>query len=86
MKILISEEQYKLLFENYSEQIMTLRDLAEMTSRQGHYDDLDIRTFHMLYIEAYKRHGDDGVITLFEGATGLRIEPISRAKYIFKYN
>jgi hypothetical protein len=88
MKILISERQVNLLTEGNSGRIMSLRDLAEVVSRTGHgvYEEFDINVFHQLFIAAYKRHGDDGVMTLFEGATGHKIEPISRAKYIFSYS
>jgi hypothetical protein len=88
MKILISERQVNLLAEGGSSRIMSLRDLAEMVSRIGHgvYEEFDVNVFHQVFIAAYKRHGDDGVMALFEAATKRKIEPISRAKYILSNN
>jgi len=84
MKLLISYEQLKVLSEGYSEQIMSLRDLAEMTARMGF--DLDgVELWFYCFREAYHRRGDEGVIELYKGITGHTLEPISRGKYIYSY-
>jgi hypothetical protein len=84
MKILISEEQLKSLYEGYNENIMSLKDLSEMVGRMG-YDELSVEIWFMLFRQAYHNRGDEGVMDLYEKLTSHRIEPISRGKYIYSY-
>jgi len=84
MKIILTEEQYKLLIEGYNENIMSLKDLSEMVGRMG-YDEMSIEIWFMLFRQAYHNRGDEGVMDLYEKLTGHRIEPISRGKYIYSY-
>jgi hypothetical protein len=86
MKILISEQQFKLISEfGSSEIIMSIRDLSEMVGRMG-FDRFGIEAIFGILIDGYRRDGDDGVIDLFKQMTGVDITPISRGKYIFVYN
>lgn len=81
MKILITEEQYKLLESHYND-IMSLRDLAKIIADRGYGNDA-IDIFHKILISKHRHFGDDGVIKFFEGAVGVGIDSISRGKYIF---
>lgn len=87
IKIIITEGQVKKLInktineiENNSE-ILSLRDLAEIISRIG----VDFDTVFYILRYAYKYYGDERVIELFKHGTNLKIEPISRGKYIIVY-
>lgn len=84
MKVLLTERQLKLLSESNSGQIMSLKDLSEMTARMG-FDDMGVEIWFYCFREAFHRRGDEGVIELYKGITGHTIEPISRGKYIYSY-
>jgi hypothetical protein len=81
MKLLITEEQYKLFERDYGD-IMSIRDLAKIIADRG-YGDEAIDIFHKILIRLYKHSGDEGVIKYFTDATGVGIEQISRGRYIF---
>lgn len=81
MKILITEEQLKLI-EGHNSDILSIRDLAKIIADRG-YGDEAIDIFHKILLKHYKRFGDDGVIEYFTNATGVGIEQISKGHYIF---
>jgi hypothetical protein len=72
------------LNEGHHNVIMSMRELAEIICNMGFGEDA-IPIWHEMLIRRYKHHGDDGVVDLFSGATGVKIEPISRGKYIYSY-
>jgi len=85
MKVILTEEQFKLLTEGYSNRIMSLKDLSNIVIRMG-FDEMSIETFFYLFRVAYHNKGDDGVIELYKNITGHTIEPISKGKYVYSYN
>ena len=84
MDNIISEEiHHDMLTE--SSQIMGLKDLAEIVGRLG-FDEEGVKILHKLFMQAYRINKDEGVVEMFKDATNLKIEPISRGKYILSYS
>jgi len=71
-------------FENYSNPypIMNIVELTKIAARTEVDKEFILKSLR----NAFKNDGDDGVIEMFHDITKLKIEPISKGKYIFKYN
>jgi len=69
---------------NESQDILSLKDLAEIGSRtqQSDQQELAQRVFTKCYIRAYKNKGDEGVQELFKQQTDLDLEVMSHGKYM----
>lgn len=71
--------EHNILDEN--QKIMGIAELAEMVSRMG----LDYDVILEILQDEFRKHGDEGVIEMFNGMTDVQIDNISRGKYVFKY-
>jgi hypothetical protein len=69
---------------NESQDILSIRDLAQIGSRTQHVESQKMaeRVFLKMYIKAYKNAGDEEVQELFRKQTDLNLEVMSRGKYM----
>ena len=64
-----------------AEELMGIKDLAEMASRLG----LDYNDVLEFIQNEYNNGGDEAVKKIFKGMTSVDIDNIGRGKYVFKY-
>jgi hypothetical protein len=71
----------KIKFEDFSlnENIMNIIELANMTNRM----ELDNNVILKMLQTEFKKRGDDGVIKMYKGITGVNIEALGKGRYIF---
>ena len=72
--------QHNILDENQN--IMGIRELAEMVSRMG----VDYDAVLGILQNEFKKRGNSGVVNMFKGMTDVAIEAISQGKYVFNYS
>lgn len=63
------------------QEILKLRDLAEIISRTG----VDFESLLMAFQDAFRDGGDEEVMELFKIGTGIEVENIGKGRYILKY-
>jgi len=66
--------------EFLTEHIMNIIELANMTNRMG----LENDTILKMLRDEFKNKGDEGVIDMYKGITGVNIEALGKGRYIFK--
>ena len=61
--------------------MMNITDLARVSANMCELDEDIVRE---ILHNAFRRSGDQGVIELFKGITGVDIEDLGKGRYIFK--
>ena len=64
---------------NENEQILNLRDLAEIGGRTGN----DEQTLYEILVDQFRQGGDEAVVKFAEGMTGQKVYVVSKGKYSF---
>ena len=66
--------------EFLNEIILNIIELANMTNRMG----LDNESVLIMLRNEFKSRGDEGVIDMYKGITGVNIEALGKGRYVFK--
>ena len=75
-------EQKELLNESViNESTMNIIDISKVISRMGMDEDVVLEWLQ----QAFRKNGDQGVIDVYKGMTGIEIEALSKGRYVFKH-
>jgi hypothetical protein len=78
----ILNQQKKILGESLiTESTMNIIDISKIISRMGMDEDIILEWLQ----QVFRRNGDQGVIDVYKGFTGIEIEALSKGRYVFKH-
>jgi hypothetical protein len=78
----ILNQQKVILGESLiTESTMNIIDISKIISRLGMDEDIVLEWLQ----QAFRRNGDQGVIDVYKGMTGIEIEALSKGRYVFKH-